>query len=240
MSEREPADGPSAGSAAGGPGPGDPASADPAAADPAAAAGDRRAATDGDAPAGPAGSDPAETARPAEASDCAEAADPAGAADTARTPDAAAVPVGATPAEGVEPDAARGRRLRRGSRRYPTVTRDTAPPEGGRRFADGDSPAPIRQWPLLSVIAVLFSGLLVMLADFRIGLLIVGAAMLAGAVLRVTVSAVGMLAVRSRYTDVLTYGGMGVVIVLLTMMAQPRPWLEVPFLNDILRFSAGS
>ncbi|WP_338054358.1 DUF3017 domain-containing protein [Streptomyces spiramenti] len=134
----------------------------------------------------------------------------------------------------------RVRRLRRGSRRYPTVTRDTAPPEGGRRYADGDSPAPIRQWPLLSVIAVVVSGLLVMIVDFRIGLLTVGAAMLAGAALRVTVSAVGMLAVRSRYTDVLTYGGMGLAIVLLTLMAQPRPWLELPFLSDILRFSAGS
>ncbi|WP_146057395.1 DUF3017 domain-containing protein, partial [Streptomyces sp. SM12] len=125
-------------------------------------------------------------------------------------------------------------------RRYPTVTEDVAPPEGGRRSADGDAPAPIRQWPLLSVMTALFSGLLVMLFDFRIGLLVVGAAMLAGAGLRLTVPAVGMLAVRSRFTDVLTYGGMGVVIVLLTLMAQPRPWLEVPFLNDILRFSAGS
>ncbi|NJQ06668.1 DUF3017 domain-containing protein [Streptomyces lonarensis] len=237
MSEREPADGPSAGSAAGGPGPADPASADPA-----PVAGDRRAATDGDAPAAPAdaaapaGDDAAlaDTARAEEADATATAdAEPA----DADTPSEDAV---GAPSEDAGADAGRGRRLRRGSRRYPTVTRDTAPPEGGRRFADGDSPAPIRQWPLLSVIAVLFSGLLVMLADFRIGLLIVGAAMLAGAVLRFTVPAVGMLAVRSRWTDVITYGGMGVVIVLLTMMAQPRPWLEVPFLNDILRFSAGS
>ncbi|WP_338316180.1 DUF3017 domain-containing protein [Streptomyces bohaiensis] len=222
MSEREPADGPSAGSAAGGPGPTDPGSAaEPAPVPPAP---DR-------APPGGADESGADGGTGGETAEAARAA--AGAPADAAAPAAEA-------GAGAEGEPRRGLRLARGSRRYPTVTRDTAPPEGGRRYADGDAPAPIRQWPLLSVIAVLFSGLLVMIVDFRIGLLIVGAAMLAGAVLRFTVSAVGMLAVRSRYTDVLTYGGMGVVIVLLTLMAQPRPWLEVPFLNDILRFSAGS
>lgn len=139
-------------------------------------------------------------------------------------------------AEGPAPDEAAGRQ----GRRYPEVTEDIARPEGGRRVASGSSPAPIRQWPLLGVLGAALAGLLVMLADFRIGLLIVGGAMLAGAALRLTLPAVGMLAVRSRFTDVLTYGVMGTLIVLLTLMAQPRPWLEVPFLNDILRFSAGS
>ncbi|WP_394814408.1 DUF3017 domain-containing protein [Streptomyces chisholmiae] len=118
-------------------------------------------------------------------------------------------------------------------------TRDTARPEGGGRTAGGDAPAPIRQWPLLVVLAATLTGLLVTLADFRIGLLVVGGALLAAGVLRAWLPAVGMLAVRSRFTDIVTYTLLGAVIVLLTLMAEPRPWLEVPFLNDILRFSAG-
>ncbi|WP_370592657.1 DUF3017 domain-containing protein [Streptomyces sp. NBRC 109706] len=118
-------------------------------------------------------------------------------------------------------------------------TRSTARPEGGGRSAGGDAPAPIRQWPLLAVLGTTLVGLLVTLLDFRIGLLIVGGALLAGALLRAWLPAVGMLAVRSRFTDVVTYTVLGALIVLLTLMAEPRPWLEVPFLNDILRFSAG-
>jgi hypothetical protein len=89
------------------------------------------------------------------------------------------------------------------------------------------------------VLATTTAGLLATLANFRVGLLIVGCALLAGAVLRGWLPAVGMLAVRSRLTDVLTYGVMGGVVVLLTLMAQPSPWIEVPFFNDVLRFSAG-
>lgn len=125
------------------------------------------------------------------------------------------------------------------SRRYPLVTRDTARPEGGRRSASGSHPAPIRQWPLLTVLAVALCGLLVTLADFRAGLLVVGGAMLLGAAWRMLLPAVGMLAVRSRFTDVVTYAVLGTLIVLLTLMAQPRPWLELPFLTDLLRLSAG-
>ncbi|WP_110945657.1 DUF3017 domain-containing protein [Streptomyces avicenniae] len=120
---------------------------------------------------------------------------------------------------------------------YPT--RGTARPEGGRRIASGSAPAPIRQWPLLAVLGVTLLGLLVTLANFRVGLLLVGGALLGGAVLRGWLPAVGMLAVRSRFTDVLTYGVLGALIVLLTLMAEPAPWLELPFLNDLLRFSAG-
>jgi DUF3017 family protein len=123
------------------------------------------------------------------------------------------------------------------SDRYPT--RGTARPEGGRRTASGSAPAAIRQWPLLAVLGITLAGLLATLGSFRIGLLIVGCALLAGAVLRGWLPAVGMLAVRSRLTDVLTYGILGTAIVLLTLMTQPNPWIEVPFFNDVLRFSAG-
>jgi hypothetical protein len=46
-----------------------------------------------------------------------------------------------------------------------------------------------------------------------------------------------MLAVRSRFTDIVTYGVLGLVIVLLALMAQPEPLLEVPFLKDTLHFT---
>lgn len=48
---------------------------------------------------------------------------------------------------------------------------------------------------------------------------------------------VGMLAVRSRFTDMVTYGVLGVVIVLLALMAQPNPVLVIPFLDDTLHFT---
>jgi hypothetical protein len=124
------------------------------------------------------------------------------------------------------------------SRRFPRFTKDTARPEGGGRAASGDLPAPARQWPILIVLAAVALGLLLTALDlFRYGTLLIGAALLAGAVMRWILPSVGMLAVRSRFTDIVTYGVLGLVIVLLTMMAQPRPWLEVPFLKDTLHFT---
>ncbi|GAA2414209.1 DUF3017 domain-containing protein [Streptomyces glaucosporus] len=125
----------------------------------------------------------------------------------------------------------------RRSRRFPVFTRDTAPPEGGGRAAPGDAPAPARQWPILCLLAGMVTGLLVTLGSFRAGVLVIGATLLAGAVLRWTVPSVGILAVRSRFTDVVTYGVLGTVIVLLGMMAQPNPWLELPFLERIVHFT---
>ncbi|MGD9483398.1 DUF3017 domain-containing protein [Streptomyces sp. TRM70308] len=124
----------------------------------------------------------------------------------------------------------------RRSRRFPVFTRDTARPEGGGRAAPGGAPAPARQWPLLAVLAGSVTGLLVVLGEMRIGLLVVGASLLAGAVLRWLVPEVGMLAVRSRFTDVLTYGLLGGTVVVLALMVQPEPWLQLPFLQDLMRF----
>ncbi|MER7854366.1 DUF3017 domain-containing protein [Streptomyces bacillaris] len=130
----------------------------------------------------------------------------------------------------------------RKSRRFPLFTRDTARPEGGGRAAPGDAPAPARQWPLLSVISAAGVGLLIVALDpfaeaFRIGIILIGAALIAGAVLRWAVPSVGMLAVRSRFTDLVTYGLMGTLIVLLALVAQPKPWLDVPILEDAVRFT---
>ncbi|MGK5731652.1 DUF3017 domain-containing protein [Streptomyces sp. URMC 124] len=129
-----------------------------------------------------------------------------------------------------EPGAGKGRRFQ--------LTRDTARPEGGGRAAPGDAPAPARQWPLLAVMGVTGLGLLIVAFDaFRVGTLLIGLAMAGGAVLRWALPSVGMLAVRSRFTDMITYGGLGAAILLLSLMAQPHPWLKVPFLEDILHFT---
>ncbi|MEU5320692.1 DUF3017 domain-containing protein [Streptomyces sp. NPDC021056] len=137
------------------------------------------------------------------------------------------------------PDAAG--RPRRTTRRFPLFTKDTARPEGGGRAAPSDAPAPARQWPILLVLSAVAVGLLMTALDvFRYGTMLIGAALVAGAVLRWLVRDVGMLAVRSRFTDIVTYGLLGAVIVLLSMMAQPNPWLEIPFLKDTLHFTVDS
>ncbi|MET9531392.1 DUF3017 domain-containing protein [Streptomyces sp. NPDC006649] len=126
----------------------------------------------------------------------------------------------------------------RTTRRFPRVTRDTARPEGGGRAAPGDAPAPARQWPLLTVLVTIGVGLLLVAFDVtRVGLLLVGVALIGGAVMRWWVRSVGMLAVRSRFTDMVTYGVLGVVITLLALMVQPDPWLKLPFLEGLMRFT---
>ncbi|MET8469914.1 DUF3017 domain-containing protein [Streptomyces sp. NPDC006422] len=125
-----------------------------------------------------------------------------------------------------------------GSRRFPRITRDTARPEGGGRAAPGDAPAPARQWPLIAVLSVTALGLLLTAFGlFRVGTILVGVALLGAAVLRRVLPDVGMLAVRSRFTDMITCSGLGLVIVLLALMAQPDPWLKLPFLQDTLHFT---
>ncbi|GGY02767.1 hypothetical protein GCM10010384_03370 [Streptomyces djakartensis] len=138
-------------------------------------------------------------------------------------------PVSAPDAEG---------RPRRVTRRFPLFTKDTARPEGGGRAAPGDAPAPARQWPVLAVLGLVGLGLLVTaFGQFRIGTLMIGVALLGGGALRWLLPDVGMLAVRSRFTDIATYAVMGLVIVMLALMAQPKPWLQLPFLKDTLHFT---
>ncbi|MFF4502343.1 DUF3017 domain-containing protein [Streptomyces sp. NPDC001401] len=132
-------------------------------------------------------------------------------------------------------------RPRRTTRRFPLFTKDTARPEGGGRAARGDAPAPARQWPILAVLGMVGLGLLLTALDvFRYGTLLIGIALVAGAVLRWILPDVGMLAVRSRFTDIVTYGVLGLAIVLLAMMVQPNPWLQIPFLKDTLHFTVSS
>jgi len=132
-------------------------------------------------------------------------------------------------------------RPRRTTRRFPLFTKDTARPEGGGRAAPGDAPAPARQWPILAVLGLVGLGLLLTALDvFRYGTLLIGIALVVGAALRWILPDVGMLAVRSRFTDIVTYGVLGLAIVLLALMVQPHPLLQIPFLKDTLHFTVSS
>lgn len=171
--------------------------------------------------------------------------------DDAPGPDGEEGPLGPVPegAEAFEKPLVRGPvsapdaqgRPRRVTRRFPLFTRDTARPEGGGRAAPGDAPAPARQWPMLAVLGLVALGLLLTALDvFRVGCILIGAALLVGAALRWLLPGVGMLAVRSRFTDIVTYGVLGAAIVLLALMAQPGPWLQIPFLKDTLHFTVSN
>lgn len=132
-------------------------------------------------------------------------------------------------------------RPRRVTRRFPLFTKDTARPEGGGRAAPSDAPAPARQWPILAVLGLVGLGLLLTALDaFRYGTLLIGIALVLGAALRWILPDVGMLAVRSRFTDIVTYGVLGLAIVLLALMVQPDPWLRIPFLKDTLHLTVSS
>ncbi len=170
------------------------------------------------------------TGRPDRAADAPDPED----AEDAEDPDEIVVrdPVSAPDAQG---------RPKRATRRFPLFTRDTARPEGGGRAAGGDAPAPARQWPVLTVVGLVGIGLLITGLDvFRWGLVLVGVALLIGAALRWSVQDVGMLAVRSRFTDIVTYGVLGITIAMLALMAQPNAPLKIPFLNDLLHFTVSS
>ncbi|PVC98722.1 DUF3017 domain-containing protein [Streptomyces sp. CS014] len=170
-----------------------------------------------------------------------EAADGQGVRDEAADGQGGSGESGGSGSSGESDGPAPAARPRR-SRRFPRFTRDTARPEGGGRAASGDAPAPARQWPLLTVLCAAGLGLLIVVLNpfdqaFRVGTILIGGALIAGAVLRWVVPSVGMLAVRSRFTDLVTYGVMGTLIVLLALVAQPAPWLDVPILEDAVRFT---
>ncbi|MER6450669.1 DUF3017 domain-containing protein [Streptomyces venezuelae] len=165
----------------------------------------------------------------------------AGAARANGTPVAPVVPVTpvvpgaqagpAAAADGAEP-AAR-------SRRFPSITRDTARPEGSGRAVPGAVSTPARQWPMLSVLTATAVGLLATAFGHpRVGCLAIGVALIAASVMRRVLPSVGMLAVRSRFTDMITYGLLGVAITLLALvMAAPKPWLVLPFMESAVRFT---
>ena len=78
----------------------------------------------------------------------------------------------------------------------------------------------LRQLPLLAVILVVGAGLvLVTFGYWRLGLVVVGAAMIGAALLRLflPLRRVGFLAVRSRSVDVLLLAGTGLALTVLTL-----------------------
>ncbi|WP_405979107.1 DUF3017 domain-containing protein [Streptomyces sp. NBC_00158] len=159
--------------------------------------------------------------------------------DGDRAADRPAAPeTGAPAGAGAGEPAGAGRVAAARSRRFPTVTQDTARPEGGGRAIPGAVSTPARQWPMLSVLGATAVGLLTTAVGHpRIGCLIIGVALIAAAVMRRVLPSVGMLAVRSRFTDMITYGVLGVAITLLALVMEPHPWLHLPFLESAVRFT---
>lgn len=126
------------------------------------------------------------------------------------------------------------------SRRRPVSTTGTLPPEGSAAALGRSHALPVRQWPITLVLAVAGIGLAITwFGDFKTGLLTVGAAPLLGAVLRLVLPEVGLLAVRSRFTDVSVLAVLGGSIVLLTLVAQPDPWLQLSLLDNIGQLVGG-
>lgn len=153
------------------------------------------------------------------------------------TPVAPVVP--ATPVAPGAPGTAAGAEPAARSRRFPSITRDTARPEGSGRAVPGAVSTPVRQWPMLSVLTATAVGLLATAFGHpRVGCLAIGVALIAASVMRRVLPSVGMLAVRSRFTDMITYGLLGVAITLLALvMAAPKPWLVLPFMESAVRFT---
>ncbi|TWF99570.1 DUF3017 domain-containing protein [Kitasatospora viridis] len=128
-------------------------------------------------------------------------------------------------------------RTNRSARRRTVRSSGTLPPEGSGAAMDRDHALPVRQWPITLVFVVVGLGLVVTWAvDFRYGLLVLGAGFGIGALLRLLVPEVGLLAVRSRFTDVLVLLFFGTAIVLLALVAPQNPWLHLPALENIGKY----
>ncbi|WP_042383388.1 DUF3017 domain-containing protein [Streptacidiphilus melanogenes] len=118
--------------------------------------------------------------------------------------------------------------------RPPVKTTGTFRPEGGSAAAGRDRPVPVRQWPIVVVLTVVGVGLLVTaLGAWRAGIVTVGVGLLVGAVLRAALPEVGMLAVRSRFTDIVVMGVLGLVIVVLALASLPDPVIHLPFVGRL-------
>ena len=95
----------------------------------------------------------------------------------------------------------------------------------------------LRQLPLLAVIVAVGVGLvMVVLEHWRRGLVVIGVALLAAALLRLLlpVRRVGFLAVRSRPVDVVLLAGVGVAVIALAL-AIPADAAGTPVLPPVTR-----
>ncbi len=91
---------------------------------------------------------------------------------------------------------------------------------------DRPAPPPQRLWPLLVVVAGVLLGLglaVVGETTWRVGSVVVGLALLAGAVERAVLSdrAAGLLQVRGKTFDVVVLGGTGLAVVALALVVPP-------------------
>ncbi|MGC0422562.1 DUF3017 domain-containing protein [Embleya sp. AB8] len=99
-------------------------------------------------------------------------------------------------------------------------------PEGGASLA---GPGPLREWPAMVVFGCLIAALLTAaLNGFRIAAILIAGTFLVAAILRLFVSDVGVLAVRSRFTDVgmLLFFGAAVLFLGLSI---PNPLVDLPW-----------
>jgi hypothetical protein len=100
---------------------------------------------------------------------------------------------------------------------------DLAPVPVRRRPAIGQ--VLLGEWPLLAVLGVCVAGLIVVLDNhFRRGTVLFAGGLVLAAGLRLVLPTpdVGSLAVRSRFTDVITLGALGLGV-LLTALVVPPP-----------------
>jgi hypothetical protein len=99
------------------------------------------------------------------------------------------------------------------------------PPFDPRRVAPARQQR-LREWPLAVVLLGVAAGVATVVAGaFEPGGVVMGAALLLGAVLRAALPQrrAGLLAVRSRPVDVVTLGLMGVGLVALALIVPPQP-----------------
>ncbi|WP_406283310.1 DUF3017 domain-containing protein [Embleya sp. NBC_00896] len=99
-------------------------------------------------------------------------------------------------------------------------------PEGG---ASPTGPGPLREWPAMVVFGCLFAALLTAaLVGYRLATVLIAGTFVLAAILRLFLRDVGVLAVRSRFTDVavLLFFGLGVLLLGLSI---PEPLVDLPW-----------
>ncbi|WP_019852943.1 DUF3017 domain-containing protein [Actinopolyspora mortivallis] len=92
-------------------------------------------------------------------------------------------------------------------------------------FGFGGGRAPVHLWFALVVLVALSGMVWVAMSHWREGAALLGGAFLLAAVLRVMVppERVGLLAIRSRWVDVVLYGALGLVIVAVAVTIKGGP-----------------
>ncbi|WTW97045.1 DUF3017 domain-containing protein [Streptomycetaceae bacterium NBC_01309] len=142
-----------------------------------------------------------------------------------------ATPRGPGHGGGPGPPTGPGRAASRGSRRAPRSGRGsradgTFVPEGG---TTPTGPAGLREWPAVLVLALLAGSLVTAaLFGFRSATLMIGGTLTVAAILRLFVREVGILAVRSRFTDVMVMLVLGGAVVMLGLSVPP-PLVDLPW-----------